>query len=130
MLDWHLYFFCKLLYLSIKRINAAPARTKISWFGKDWQTIDVNSIRNKDARKVGAEWLCIQAISQLGLGTILADQTNNSVELYNIKNDIGETKNLCNVEVEKRDELLNELLNWQKETGAKIPTVVNLEYEK
>lgn len=56
--------------------------------------------------------------------------SNNSVELYNIKNDIGETKNLCNVEVEKRDELLNELLKWQKETGARIPTVANVEYEK
>jgi arylsulfatase A-like enzyme len=54
--------------------------------------------------------------------------TNNSVELYNIKNDIGETLNLCNVEVEKRDELLDELLKWQKETGAKIPTVANVEY--
>lgn len=56
--------------------------------------------------------------------------TNNSVELYNIKNDIGETKNLCNVEVKKRDELLDELLKWQKETGAKIPTVANVEYGK
>ncbi len=54
--------------------------------------------------------------------------TNNSVELYNIKNDIGETKNLCNVEVEKRNELLNELLIWQKETGAKIPNVANKDF--
>jgi arylsulfatase A-like enzyme len=54
--------------------------------------------------------------------------TNNSVELYNIKNDIGETKNLCNVEVRKRDELLDQLLKWQKETGAKIPTVANNEF--
>lgn len=54
--------------------------------------------------------------------------TNNSVELYNIKNDIGETKNLCNVEVKKRDELLDELLKWQKETGALIPTQANMDY--
>ncbi len=51
--------------------------------------------------------------------------TNNSVELYNIKNDIGETKNLCNVEVGKRNELFDELIKWQKETGALIPTVAN-----
>jgi arylsulfatase A-like enzyme len=54
--------------------------------------------------------------------------TNNSVELYNIKNDIGETKNLCNVEVKKRDELLDELLKWQKETGALLPTQANMDY--
>jgi len=33
--------------------------------GKDLQLIDLNSIRNKDVREVGAEWLSFQAISQL-----------------------------------------------------------------
>lgn len=56
-------------------------------------------------------------------------ETNNSIELYNIKNDISETQNLCNVETEKRNELLHDLLNWQKETKALIPTEANLEYE-
>lgn len=60
--------------VSEKRIDAAPARTKVSRSGKDWQTIDVNSIKNKDVREVGAEWLCFQAIRQLGLGTFLSDQ--------------------------------------------------------
>jgi hypothetical protein len=60
--------------VSEKRIDAAPAGTKVSRSGKDWQTIDVNSIKNKDVREVGAEWLCFQAIRQLGAGTFLADQ--------------------------------------------------------
>lgn len=55
---------------------------------------------------------------------------NNSVELYNIKYDIGETNNLCNIEVEKRNELLHDLLNWQKETGAPIPAEVNPEWQE
>ena len=55
-------------------------------------------------------------------------ETNNSVELYNIRNDIGETNNLCNVEIEKRNELLHDLLMWQKETSAPIPSVANKEY--
>lgn len=29
--------------------------------GKDLQTIDVDSIRNKDVREVGSEWLTFQA---------------------------------------------------------------------
>ena len=57
-------------------------------------------------------------------------KSNNSVELYNIRKDIGETKNLCNVEIEKRNELLDELLKWQEETGALIPTKANSEYVK
>lgn len=55
--------------------------------------------------------------------------TNNSVELYNIKTDIGETKNLCNIETGKRDELLDELLTWQKDINAPVPTVANFEYK-
>lgn len=60
--------------VSEKRIDAAPAKTKASKTGKDWQTIDVNSIRNKDVREVGAEWMCLQAIRQLGMDTFLSNQ--------------------------------------------------------
>ncbi|MEQ8337581.1 MAG: sulfatase [Cyclobacteriaceae bacterium] len=54
--------------------------------------------------------------------------TNNAVELYNLSNDIGETNNLSNKEVEKRDELLDELLAWIDETGAPVPTEANGDY--
>ena len=60
--------------VSEKRIDVAPTRSKVSKSGKDWQTIDINSIKNKDAREVGAEWLCFQAIRQLGIGMFLSDQ--------------------------------------------------------
>lgn len=55
--------------------------------------------------------------------------SNNSVELYNLKNDISESSNLCNIEKEKRNELLDDLLKWQKETGAPIPLIANMEYK-
>lgn len=48
---------------------------------------------------------------------------NNSVELYNLKTDLGETNNLCNTEVGKRDELLDDLLDWIKETDAPVPSM-------
>ena len=54
--------------------------------------------------------------------------TNNSVELYNLNNDIGETNNLSNKEVGKRDELLDDLLTWIEETGAPVPAEGNSEY--
>lgn len=50
-----------------KRIDILPKPTS----NKDWQTIDLNSLRNKDVREIGAEWLCYQAISQLRIDKFL-----------------------------------------------------------
>ncbi|MBE0637554.1 MAG: IS1634 family transposase [Bacteroidales bacterium] len=49
-------------------IHRKPSQTK------DWQTIDMNSVRNKNVREVGAEWLCYQAIRQLGIDTFLENR--------------------------------------------------------
>lgn len=38
---------------------------------KHWQTIDMNSLRNKDIRELGAEWLCYQAVRQLKIDSFL-----------------------------------------------------------
>ena len=38
---------------------------------KDWQTVDLSSLKNKDGREVGAEWLCKQAFEQLGIAQYL-----------------------------------------------------------
>ena len=42
--------------------------------GKDIQKIDVNSIKNKDVREIGAEWMCHQALDQLQLEGFLEKQ--------------------------------------------------------
>lgn len=39
---------------------------------KDWQTIDMNSLRNRDVREIGSEWLCYQALRQLNLAGFLS----------------------------------------------------------
>jgi hypothetical protein len=39
--------------------------------GKDWQTVDLSTMKNKDAREVGAEWLCKQAFDQLDIAGFL-----------------------------------------------------------
>ena len=41
--------------------------------GKDYHRIDTNSLENKDVREVGTEWLCKQAIDQLGIAGFLAN---------------------------------------------------------
>lgn len=59
-----------------KRIDVLVEKQekKSSKNGKDLQTIDINSIRNKDVREVGAEWLCYQAMNQLKIGTFFESQ--------------------------------------------------------
>ena len=54
--------------------------------------------------------------------------TNHAVELYNMQEDMGERKDLANSNTAKRDELLDELLAWQKTVKAPIPTAPNPEY--
>ena len=51
-----------------------------------------------------------------------------SIELYNLKDDIGESNNLALVETVKREELLNDLVQWQLEIEAPLPADPNTEY--
>lgn len=53
---------------------------------------------------------------------------NNDLELYNLKEDIGEKNNLIETKPEKLQELLKILENWRKETDAPVPTEINPEY--
>ena len=53
-----------------KRIDVFVDK-KASKNGKDLQMIDLNSIRNKDVREIGAEWLSYQAMCQLQIAPFL-----------------------------------------------------------
>lgn len=55
---------------------------------------------------------------------------NNAVEIYNLAEDIGETNNLAAIQIDKRDELLDELIKWQQETDAPISTEINPTYQR
>jgi hypothetical protein len=59
-----------------KRIDvpALHAATTERISGREWQTIDMNSLRNKDIREIGSEWLCYQALEQLGVSGFLSAQ--------------------------------------------------------
>lgn len=37
----------------------------------EWETVNIGTLKNKDAREIGAEWLCKQAFDQLGIGDFL-----------------------------------------------------------
>ena len=42
--------------------------------GRDYQVIDTGTVENKDIREVGTEWMCAQAVAQLGIAECLAVQ--------------------------------------------------------
>lgn len=52
-----------------------------------------------------------------------------NIELYNLEDDIGETRNLAKENPEVVSGLLAELHNWQKETDAPIATEKNPEFD-
>ncbi len=54
---------------------------------------------------------------------------NHAVELYNLKDDIGERINLANDNTAKRDELLDELLSWQQSANALLAHEPNPGYQ-
>lgn len=55
---------------------------------------------------------------------------DNSTELYNLKNDIGEQNNLAKTNPEKTAELLATLKEWQQEVAADIPVELNPKFDE
>jgi arylsulfatase A-like enzyme len=54
--------------------------------------------------------------------------TNQAVELYHLASDSGERNNVAHTVKAKRDELLNDLLQWFKSVNAPLPTARNASY--
>jgi arylsulfatase A-like enzyme len=55
---------------------------------------------------------------------------DGALELYNLKDDIGEKNNLAAKEPDKVKELHDMLKAWRKETGAPVPTERNPGYKE
>ena len=55
--------------------------------------------------------------------------TNRAVELYNLKDDLGERHDLAQSHPGKRDELLSDLLKWMGSVKAVLPTERNPGYD-
>lgn len=55
---------------------------------------------------------------------------DDGIELYNLADDIGETRNLTGIETEITDSLRDELTAWLQETGAAIPRAPNPEFDE
>lgn len=86
---------------------------------KEFRTRPVTTLRKGDWKLLlyHEEWSLDGGRSKM--------MTNNSLELYNLKDDIGEKKNLATVNTAKRDELLADLFAKLSSTGGKIPATRN-----
>ncbi len=40
--------------------------------GKDYQRVDTDTVKNKNIKEIGSEWLCMQALEQLGINNFLS----------------------------------------------------------
>lgn len=54
---------------------------------------------------------------------------NNDIELYHLKSDLSEKKNLANSNPDKTKELLDILVQWRVETNAPVPSTLNPAYK-
>lgn len=54
---------------------------------------------------------------------------DGGIELYDLENDIGETKNLATKMPEKADELVKQLHAWRDSIGAPVPTKRNPQFD-
>jgi transposase len=74
VLDYVERFFNRMVVEKRIDIPKDEATPKATGHGKDYQRIDINSIRNKDVREIGAEWLSYQAVGQLRIASFLEQQ--------------------------------------------------------
>lgn len=61
---------------------------------------------------------------------LIYNYEDKSVELYNLKTDVGETQDLSDENKEKRDELYQKLMKWIEDTRAPIPVALNPYYQE
>ena len=55
---------------------------------------------------------------------------DGGIELYNLKDDVREQKNLATQMPEKRDELMGILESWRKDVNAPVPTELNPKFNE
>ncbi len=63
-----------------RQLNKVPADT--NKYKADYLTVDVNSLEGLESKEIGREWLCTQAIEQLGLSKFLSEDlswNNNQI---------------------------------------------------
>jgi len=99
--------------------------------GKDIEGVDISSLVKGETIKRGPLYWHFPHYSNHGMQSpggairegdykLLEYYENGTVQLFNLKNDIGEQKDLSEIEVEKTNELKEKLHKWRDKTGAQM----------
>ena len=92
--------------------------------GQEWETVDMSSLKNKDAREIGAEWLCKQAFDQLGIGSFLqkagwGEEKISLAATHIISRAVYPASELKTVSYIKENSAINEITGIEKEKLTK-----------
>jgi len=90
----------------------------------DWETVKMNTLKNKDAREIGTEWLCKQAFDQLGIGEFLKQQnweeeTISLAATHIISRAVYPASELKTVSFIKENSAVSEITGYNKEIVTK-----------
>ena len=80
--QWAYHFYKKLIK---KQLDKEKSEKKNS--NADYETVDLNSLEGIESKEIGAEWLCSQAIEQLGLRDFFSNElswNNNQVSVASL----------------------------------------------
>lgn len=90
----------------------------------EWETVNMSTLKNKDAREIGAEWLCKQAVDQLDICNFLCqsgweeDQINLAVT-HIISRAVYPASELKTVSFIKESSAISEITGFDKEKVTK-----------
>ena len=90
----------------------------------DWETVKMNTLKNKDAREIGAEWLCKQAFDQLGIDNFLEQQkwdkeTISLAATHIISRAVYPASEFKTVSFIKENSAVSEITGFNKESVTK-----------
>ncbi len=90
----------------------------------DWQTVDLKTLKHKDGREIGAEWLCKQAFDQLGIATFLQNKkwTQDNISLattHIISRAVYPASELKTVAFVKENSAICEITDFDKDKVTK-----------
>ena len=63
--------FAQSLYTRLCKEQKIDVIEKIHKTNGDWETVDLQTLKNENVRELGAEWLCLQTLEELGLSKLL-----------------------------------------------------------
>lgn len=90
----------------------------------EWETVNMSTLKNKDAREIGAEWLCKQAFDQLGIGGFLQQQNWEEERIslattHIISRAVYPASELKTVSFIKENSAISEITGYNKENITK-----------